>query len=267
VQPWPIGGRQYEGYSYLGLGAIALLVVRVLALGWRRPTGRELLAWAPITLSSLLCAFYATSDHLVFRGRLLADLSSLYAHLGPLTGIFRSSGRFMWPMHVLLTTAGVSVALLFKEAWQGRLVLLAGVLLQLADLNEPAMSARPPLKTFTPFRSPTWSLMSDYQHVAIMPMHLQWICAFDQQLVAKLSWEAYRQHLTINSGHVGRQPPGVDCHARPTTFDDDTVYVPYVRENLDDLLRAGFVCAQVEGHPVCVSPKRETRLKQALTHP
>ncbi len=267
VSPWPIGGRQYEGYSYLGLGAIVLLVARVVALRWYRPSARELLAWVPMMVVALGCAGYATSDHVVFRGRLVADLSGLYAHLGPLTGIFRSSGRFMWPLHVLLTTAGVSLALVFREAWKGRLVLLAGVLLQLADLNEPAMSTRPPLKTFTSFQSPTWGLMSDYRHVAIMPMHLQWICAFDQQLVAKLSWEAYRQHLTINSGHVGRQPPGVDCHARPTRFDDDTVYVPYVRENLDDLLRAGFVCGPVEGRAVCVSAARDTRLKRALTPP
>jgi hypothetical protein len=96
----------------------------------------------------------------------------------------------------------------------------------------------------------------------IQPVQIQWTCPFDHHLVSKLSWEAYRNRLSINSGHVGRPPPGTDCnhHLTPDELKDDTIYVPYFREHLPDLLNAGFVCGQLDTAVVCVSPRRQTPL-------
>lgn len=262
----PMGPRQYEGFAYLGLGVLGLLAVRLALLAKHRPTRSALVDRLPLFLAALLLAFYALSNHVTLLGRPVADLSGLYAPLGAWPSVFRSSGRFVWPLHAWLTViAALAVARLGVLPVR-RLVLAGGVLLQFADFDPTRTPLHRVYPAFEPFRDPAWRHLADYRHVVIHPVQIQWTCPFNHELVARLSWEAYRHRLGINSGHVGRAPPGTDCqrHLPASELKEDTVYVPYFQQYLADFTSAGYVCGPLEGVVLCVSPARETPLLQAL---
>ncbi|MEW6434434.1 MAG: DUF6311 domain-containing protein [Myxococcota bacterium] len=261
------GPRQYEGFAYLGLGVLALLALRLVLLTWRRPTKADWKGLAPLLVVALGMSFYALSNHVTIAGKPIADFSALYAKLGALPSVFRSSGRFVWPLHALLTFVAVLTSARFFRPWAARAVLGVALLVQLVDFDATKTPLHKQAAEFVPFRAPEWDLLGkDYRHIAIQPVQIQWICPFNPVLVAKLSWEAYRQHLSINSGHVGRAPPGTDCrrHLPPGELDPQTVYIPYFPEYFADFLAPGWVCGVLEGVPLCVSPDRDTALKQLL---
>jgi hypothetical protein len=261
-----MGGRQYEGMAYLGLGTIVLVLVRVGLLVKYRPTRAEVLTFIPLGLAMALMAFYAGSNHVTIAGRQIADFSAFYEKLAPWPSVFRSSGRFVWPLFAWLTMLGALAVARVQTAWVRQFVVGGAVLLQLADFDVTRTPLHKQYPVFHPFKDPAWGLMKDYRHVVIHPVQIQWTCPFNHELVAKLSWEAARQHLSINSGHVGRAPPGTDCdrHLAPGELSDDTVYLAYFPQYLPDFTSAGFVCGAVEGSVLCVSPRRDTSLSQEL---
>jgi hypothetical protein len=264
--PIPTQFRQYEGFAYLGLGTLALLGVRVLGLAKVRPVRGELLTLVPVLLACALMAAYAPSNLVTFAGKPVLDLSAFYAKLGPWPAVFRSSGRFVWPLFALLTM--LAVLWLSKLGRATRLVLLwSAVLLQFVDFDPTRAPLHKPWPTFTPLRDPAWQLMKDgYRHVVVHPVQIQWTCPFNGPFIAGLSWEAYRGHLSINSGHVGRPPPGTDCqrHLPPAELSRDTVYIPYFKDFLVDFQRPELVCGPVEDKVVCVFRDHDTPLLREL---
>lgn len=266
LPPIAMGGRQYEGFAYLGLGTIGLLLVRVGLLWKFRPTRSELATWLPLGLAMAVMALYSLSNHVTVAGLRIADFSGFYAKLGPWPSVFRSSGRFVWPLFAWLTMAAALAVTRLRSAWVRRFVLGGAVLLQLVDFDVTRGPLQKPYPAFNAFDDPAWALLKDYRHIVIHPIQIQWTCPFNHDLVARLSWEAVTQHLSINSGHVGRAPPGTDCnrHLTPSELRDDTVYVPYFAPFVSDFTNAGFICATIEGMAVCVSPARPTALSQEL---
>lgn len=265
--PLPMGGRQYEGFAYLGLGVLALLVLGVVLLFWARPSRGAVVQAIPLVVACLLMAVYATSNHVTLLGKPVADWSAFYARLGPWPSIFRSSGRFVWPLYALLTMLAVLAVTRFKTLWVRQFILGGAALLQLADFNAAGAPTHKQVPAFVPFADPAWQLMKDgYKHVVVHPVQLQWICPFEGKMIAQLSWEVYRQHLTINSGHVGRPPPGTDCgrHLDPSEIDAETVYVQGIREFAADLNVPQLFCAPLDGRRVCVRADRDTPLLRAL---
>lgn len=264
--PIAMGPRQYEGFAYLGLGTMGLVLLRLGLLLKKRPTGKDLLHWLPLGLAMGMMALYALSNHVTLAGNRIADFSALYERLAPWPSVFRSSGRFVWPLFAWLTMIGALAPALLKTAWVRRLILGAAALLQLVDFDVTRTPLVRQYPAFEPFKDPAWHMMKDYRHVVIHPVQIQWTCPFDHDLVAKLSWEAVRQNLSINSGHVGRAPAGTDCHRHlsPSELRDDTVYVPYFAPYLPDFVSAGFICGSIDGRQVCVSGSKETALSRTL---
>jgi hypothetical protein len=270
-----MGPRQYEGFAYLGLGVLALLALRLGLLVRIRPTGAQWRSLAPVLVVVAGMAFYALSNQVTFLGKPIVRLG-FYDNLEPFPSVFRSSGRFVWPLHVLLTLVAVLTTRFLGSAkapsvlggrWRSRAVLAVAVALQFADFDTTKTPLHKPSPVFEPLEAPEWATLGkDYRHLFIHPVQIQWTCPFNPVLVAKLSWEAYRQHLSINSGHVGRAPPGTDCtrHLAASELDPWTVYVPYFQEYVSDFTAAGWVCGVLEGVPLCVSPERDTALKQLL---
>ncbi len=121
-------GGQFEGYSYLGLGLMALAVAAVLQLG--RPAVR---AWlrghAGLLAVAAGAAVFALSDTVYAGQRLLFHLPLSPGFLRQ----FRASGRFVWvDLYVLLVLA-VVLTWLGLGARRAAAVLVAAAALQFAD--------------------------------------------------------------------------------------------------------------------------------------
>jgi|APLak6261679142_1056127.scaffolds.fasta_scaffold00008_60 hypothetical protein len=262
----PIGPRQYEGFAYLGLGGFVLALTGVV---WLVRLRKGLLSLLPLLLVVLAMAFYSLSNVITFGGHQVADLRWLYAKLGSLPSMFRSSGRFIWPLHGLLVVSGVSALarLSLRNRGSARALLGLAMVAQLADINFSSSTLPKPGPHFEPLRAAAWNdLGHDYRHLAVIPVQISWYSPFDGPLIGKLSWLAYQQKMSINSGHVGRPPQGLvwDKHPSAAELDPQTVYVVYFREYLSDFLQAGWTCGPLERMVVCVSASRDTALRSAL---
>jgi hypothetical protein len=93
-------GGQYEGESYLGAGA--LLVLGVCLVASRQLVLQIMLRHRGLLLILLLCGLFAASNRIYAGPTLLADIT-LSPSVESAAAVFRSSGRFVWPLLYTLT--------------------------------------------------------------------------------------------------------------------------------------------------------------------
>ena len=265
VRKLPFERRQAEGFAYLGCGVIALVVLRVgLWLRAPRASARAALRYWPLLAVVLPMAIYALSWDVRLLGKPVADLSEQYAPLATLTGVFRSSGRFMWPLHVALIAAAVSGCTALRIRALARVLLLAALALQASELKRKRLDFH--AVELHRLRAPAWATLEhDYQHLELVPMQLKWVCRYEGDLINRTSYEAYRRKLTFNSGNAGRKEQALitRCRRKPkrtVAVDSHTVYVlhPAYRRFFVDA-----VCGWLDGLVVCASNQRETALLAA----
>ena len=102
----PVGGGQYEGFGYLGLGVLGCAAVALALRPWReaRPTGAGPLVWVCV-----LMAVFAFSHRVQFAGWTVISYQTLFRRVAePLAYVYRSSGRFIWPLHYLCIAGAVA---------------------------------------------------------------------------------------------------------------------------------------------------------------
>ncbi len=268
VEGLPARPRQHEGFAYLGLGVLALLALRVvLWISRPRTALAGALRLAPLLLVLAILFVYSWSSRITYLGDEVASLEPLYARLGELPSMFRASGRFAWPLHLGLVAAACSAGAAIAWAWPARALMLAAVLLQAVELDPGRLDFEPrPMERLV---DPAWaSLSGDYRHLALHPLHLLWVCRYDERLVNRLSYEAYRRRLTFNSGNLARKPPGIqrECerHLRPDEFDEETVYVVRGGAFVADFRAVEASCGVVDGLVVCVSSRQRTPMLAAV---
>jgi hypothetical protein len=213
----PSDSGAYEGLGFLGLGMLGLaltvpgLVVRESKEGWRLVRRH----WPLIAVSLLLTLLAFSTQWRVF-GKELLNLESLARPLRRLLEPFRSSGRFIWPLHYLLLATVLAVTWHFSRVRRGY-VLLAWTLclaLQVADAKRGAVT--------TDQKRGDWYHLKDdllvpfaegKTEMVLVPALLRsngptcdgngWPPDFMQQVL----YFAYRRHLSINSGYLARSSP------------------------------------------------------------
>jgi hypothetical protein len=220
----------------------------------------------PLLLALLAMWIYSLSSSVRLTGREVLDLQAVYAPLSLLTETFRSSGRFVWPLHLTLVAAGVSACAALPMRNLARVLLLAAVVFQAAELERKRLDFH--AVELNALSAPVWAtLPGHYRHLALVPMHLKWVCRYDDALVNRASYEAYRRHLTLNSGNAARKELELRelCKRKlraPVDLEPNTVYV------LDPKARRYFrndaACSWIDGLLVCASAKRKTPLLEVL---
>lgn len=244
VPALPHGPRQGEGFAYLGFGGLALLPFAVVSLSlWVRRHGvRALAPLAPVVLVALLMAVYAWSSHVTLRGVEVLNLEWAFAPFEAMTRAFRTCGRFIWPLHYLVSLGSlVLVARLLRRGWlvAGVFAILAGVQGYELNANNPAFFHAP-----VPAVGQGWAgLGKQYKHLEIVPVQVQWVCDYDPNVVSYLTRVAAQEGMTINSGNVGRVPRAVRaaCGATFTGSMDPTAIYVVAPNHLND---PGFVGAE-----------------------
>ena len=204
-------GGQYEGFAYLGLGALLLTLGGLVFTRIRADDGDGL--FQPLMVVVVGAFVLALSTRLTFGP--YSVFLPVPAQVEALLGIFRSSGRFIWV--VVYALMFVAIAGLIRNLPERRAATLLGLaaLIQIADLAAPfaAMHRRFAQITqpnrFTDLAYADLGLAHDT--VLVLPA---WQCQvwepgkfeYPWTYFMKFSWLAMDNNLRINSFYGGRTP-------------------------------------------------------------
>ncbi|SHK09077.1 hypothetical protein SAMN02745194_04148 [Roseomonas rosea] len=225
---------QYEGFNYLGLGILGLLVLAVV-LGWR-PLLALLRGRVLLVLALLGMAAYALSTE-VYAGthHILSLPLERFGPFAAISGIFRSSGRFFWPLGYFLLAAAL-VALRARLGARGVVVLaLAALLLQAVEIRPLFASVQQRAQAEAPVidRAAWMEALRSHDELLIRP---QYLCASEanRPVLYALGVVAARLGISTNSAIVNRS--GLDCQAEALAFTRDLRHGAQGRDPLVVLL-------------------------------
>jgi len=284
LSTWPTGPGQYEGFGYLGGGVLLMLgMAAVVAMDAH---GREIGAlWRraiPALVLSLGMAAIALSETVTIAGRPLYHVG-LYALAPYIAASFRASGRFIWPLHYLLTALAL---LSVPVALRGRPRTAAATLLivlsvQLADMVPPATDTI--AYDAVPRLSDTWRLArGEYARVIMYPPFLsaggqpvapaecgQHVYSHDHYVVGARI--AFTIGATLNSAYVSRldkDRAAAMCRNLREALADGTlgsaaIYLVHA-DHVDAFRRIGAGCGSIDGLITCIDPTRRDPFSEAV---
>ena len=216
-------GGQYEGFNYLGAGALLLLL---LAIGAVARTGR--LAWRPWL--GLILVLVGLTAHAVTQRVFIGHLEVLYLGWRPwnlVFGVVQSSGRAFWVVGYAIVLGSLAIlARRMSPAWFA-LALVAAVVLQLIDTTPMRGGAQATFAGAYP-PSPTVALPPGATLLTTWPACLA--AGPAQDLADMLQLEAVRGGMRLTAVRLARNPPAPECER-------------LLADGLDLLLRPGEVRA------------------------
>lgn len=196
-------GGQYEGFNYLGLGIILLLVSGL----WRVRRDfywREFKPILPLLVVCGLLGIYALSPKITLGGKTLLQVS-LPSLMQQLTEIFRASGRMFWPAYYALVLGAIALAVRGRSNECAMAVLGIALGIQVADLA-PVIGRRIEAATVvkhfeSPLKSPFWEEAGKrYKRVVVVPP------VFTVQDFIPLTFYAATHDMEVNIAYYGRLP-------------------------------------------------------------
>jgi hypothetical protein len=202
-------GGQYEGFGYLGLGGLLLVLGGVIFTRMRRDGGEGL--FSPLALVIIGAFVLALSTRLTFGP--YSVFLPVPDVLVSVLEIFRSSGRFIWV--VIYALLFVAIAGLIRGLPERRAAALLGVaaLIQVADLTVPLMALHDrAARTQKPYRFEDAAYASlGRAHDRLLVLR-PWQCQkwetgkweYPLNHFQKFSWLAIENGLPINSFYAGR---------------------------------------------------------------
>ena len=140
---------QYEGYSYLGLGIILLLIISFYILSQKNHLNADKRFIVPISIISVLYIFFALSNQIYLNDKLIwgYQISDRWMEL---LSIFRSSGRFIWPVFYLVFL--FPIITIIKNTKKPAYLLLIALFIQTLDI-QPLYTSRG-ISHFVEYHSP-----------------------------------------------------------------------------------------------------------------
>jgi Family of unknown function (DUF6311) len=212
----PVRPGQYEGLGYLGLGTLLLVGFAgfLLIRGRRELSVDERKRWIPVLVAVIAMALFSASNVVTLAGHQVVGLRSLYRPFLSLVEPFRSSGRFIWPLHYLLIAFALAVVLKLwgaRSLWKG--ALLGTVLLvQAVDVRRGGVGIEADDSWFK-LRAERWDgLARNRRRLVLYPPQLRdgggrsceghdlWPSEFH----LSAGWLALRHGMAVNSAYVAR---------------------------------------------------------------
>ncbi len=277
-----IGNGQYEGFGYLGGGVLLLGAAAGASAVWARGCLAGL-RWRPALPAlgvSFLLAVFSLSDRITVAGEPVVRIAA-YALVPALGRAFRSSGRFLWPLHYLAVLTAIAA---LAKAWSSRPRLAAiglglAIALQVADVRPPVPMATDDGEWARPGSDAWAAARGRYRHVALVPPFLvtgngpaavECPPAFPEAYVAAADI-AYRLSATFNSAYVSRIDPARAAAAcaemsrdlESGRLDPDTIYIVHPAYWLL-FTASSATCGALDGLPVCVDRRRRDAFGEAL---
>lgn len=211
----PTGTQAFEGASFLGVGAILLILVAG-ALAYRRglrPSQDAVLRFGPLTLGLVVLFLYAVGPKPYLGPWLLFDLTP-QGKLAEIVGVFRAHSRFFWAAGYAAIAGGI---VLLARGLPGRIAAAVALLvlaLQAYDASELQEGVAQTYRRSTPVSYPAalwdapalqgrpWRIFPAYACADSFP---------ERQIIAELSMLAVHQGGATNTASIARDPRDPAC--------------------------------------------------------
>ena len=190
--------HQDEGYNYLGLGLMVLAGVGLISLVLNGVSRKALLRNKYLLLACLFWTLFSLSGTITLNDQVLVNLP-LPDFFVRLSGLFRASGRFFWPVFYLLVLL-ILVRVMQKVRF-AQWILAGALILQILDLQLMIENKRfSDYRVYqSPLRSEFWiSAASAFKHIELLPAVRQ------TNAYAPFAIFAANNRLSLNWGYFAR---------------------------------------------------------------
>lgn len=251
-------GGQYEGFSYLGLGNLFLLPLALILFLQKDYSKDRLPFILPFVIVSILLAFFALSNKAFLNSQLLYNIQ-LPDQLLKVVSMFRSSGRFIWPVYYCTILFGL-IATIRNIRFTTPILILV-IFLQLIDI-QPLYSSKKQTGFGlyqSPLQSEFWQAAAEVnQHVMVLPT------TDTPASLNAISIYARQNGLTLNWGYFSRaDETAIGDYSRQTweelqagVSDPQTIYLfwePEFIEMAEDSLDESMLVCAVDGYKLALS--------------
>jgi Family of unknown function (DUF6311) len=286
----PSAPGQYEGFGYLGSGVLVLTLIG-MAIIWYNPgviRDRSAKQWVPLGICCVLLAAFALSSRVAIAGKTILNIGIFYRPVMDIIAPFRTSGRFIWPLHYLVMTGVVAVWIVYYQSSRFVLYIAFAVAatIQVMDASVPFLRwyfehhqrKHPFILQIEAWKHATGL----YQHMVLYPPQILGgnlsdciIPEYESEYYVPLAYQAYRLKFTFNSGYFARVDEkkcriyckGLHKQIAEGEFEDNTIYVVHnAYLNLFNKNASKVFCGQLSDHNVCISSKRRDAFREFLEH-
>ena len=190
-----------EGFNFLGIGMIVLIIPAVLQFFTRNlsfPKAKLI----PILISSLVLFIYAISNKIIL-GTTEVFAYPLPEFTNSITQTFRVSGRFFWPVYYLIYLFVLNAIFKYKFTKASVSICLALLLFQIWDSNRLSYMYKKRFMQPKPFinvlKSPIWDdIAHKYSKIIYVLPHKSpknWV---------SISQFAMENNMSVNAGYFAR---------------------------------------------------------------
>lgn len=266
---------QYEGFGYLGLGALLLLVGGLIFARFKGENGDGL--FPPLLVVSFLAYLLALSAVVSF-GKYSFDIK-LPPFLFNVLIVFRSSGRFIWVVEYCLIFIAIAALIRLLKPRRAAVVLALAAVVQTVDLA-PAMTVMrdrfAAIHGSEKFTDPVYQgLGKAHDTLIVLPA---WQCQlwndqhhdYDYTAFVPISNLVMDNHLRTNSFYAGRTPvaqANYHCITVPAAIDKQpagqhTAYLlsKYMFREHGAHIAATHLCDFADAFFICRSDRGQTGL-------
>jgi hypothetical protein len=288
LPPLPVAPGQYEGFGYVGSGVLVLSVIGIVIIWYNTSVlrGRSLKPWVPLSICVCLFAAFALSSKVTFAGQPILTLGHFYRPFKEIIAPFRTSGRFIWPLHYLWITATVALWITYYQSSRFiiYMVFTAVLIIQIIDFRGPFLQwyhgYHQRKQPFT-LQVENWKHANNlYKHMVLYPPQILGgnlrgcvMPEFEMDYYVPLAYQAYRLNMTFNSGYFARIDENKGrkyckkLHEEIATgmFENDTIYV--IHSRYLDLLRIHLhklACGLISENIVCISAQNHDAFRDFL---
>lgn len=251
---------QGEGFAYLGLGIILIIIVAIyLQIGTMIQEKKFRIQdyiKNHITKSTLIiciCIFFilAISPCITFNDRILLNIPYPKIIKGAL-GIFRASGRFMWPICYLIIIFAIKTIINRSTLKQAIIFLIICVAIQISDLSGAMFNKHNYYSNeivYTPkIKLNIWDELSKQKYKHMVFLYDMESISPESNILWDLSNFAVSNNITVNDNYVARKNPEDINKLKSNYIDelkngnvrDDTIYIFGEAKNQDILMSLDY---------------------------
>ncbi len=199
-------GQGVASFCYLGLGMMVLLGYGIIYLFIWPPKVDHIKYLLPLAFVLFLFFIYAISQRVTWSNTVLFKYY-LPEPLLKLANIFRDSGKFAWPLFYVIFFTSLFLVTATQRKSLSISVMCICLVVQLADIHRLLYATDYHFTgpVVSPLKSPLWqSVGTKFNKVIVYPPFIRTVTRDDDWKY--LALYAYRHHMSINAGYVGRDP-------------------------------------------------------------